>query len=131
MQPRSGFREDSRWAVNFFCQSECRELKDILFLKFICCALAALQQPSLHVEWSQPLTRSFPNINKVALTKTVRKSQLCLYLQQLRGVYERRQTTGISHGKSGGVQTNNFKKWVGHVTPSYNGSDAHGPRGRG
>ena len=56
MQPRSGFREDSRWAVNFFCQSECRELKDILFLKFICCALAALQQPSLHVEWSQLMT---------------------------------------------------------------------------
>ena len=35
------------------------------------------------------------------------------------------KTTGISHGKSGGVQTNNFKKWVGHVPPSYNGSDAH------
>ena len=24
-------------------------------------------------------------------------------------------STAISHGKSGGVQTNNYKKWMGHV----------------
>ena len=67
-QARGGYREmreDSRWAVNVLGRSDYCELKYIVSDDL----LRSRGTSAARAVRSRPLTRSFPNINKVALTK--------------------------------------------------------------